>query len=110
MSSEERKELSRIKQVRAYIQKKEEKDGAHGADCHDHADGHWILGDGSYPPIANPLSKYPNYCLSRKTWGINALGSVIVEVEAENGTTGFGVSIGGEPACFLIEKHLSRFV
>lgn len=42
--------------------------------------------------------------------GIDALGSVIVECELEDGTVGIGVSIGGEPACFLIEKHLSRFV
>jgi len=33
-----------------------------------------------------------------------------VEVEAEDGTTGVGVSIGGEPACYIIEHHLSRFV
>ena len=39
-----------------------------------------------------------------------ALGSVIVEVEADDGTVGVGVSIGGEPACFIVENHLSRFV
>ena len=27
-----------------------------------------------------------------------------------NGMTGVGISIGGEPACFIIENHLSRFV
>ena len=42
--------------------------------------------------------------------GIDALGSVVVECELEDGTIGVGVSIGGEPACYLIEKHLSRFV
>lgn len=36
--------------------------------------------------------------------------SVVVEVELEDGTVGIGVSIGGAPACYLIEKHLSRFV
>ena len=35
--------------------------------------------------------------LYRKSWGINALGSFIAEVETEDGTTGVGVSIGGEP-------------
>jgi L-rhamnonate dehydratase len=35
---------------------------------------------------------------------------VVVEVEADDGTTGVGVSIGGEPACYIVEKHLSRFV
>lgn len=39
-----------------------------------------------------------------------ALGSVIVEVEADDGTVGVGVSIGGDPACFIVENHLSRFV
>lgn len=44
------------------------------------------------------------------SWGINALGSVIVELELEDGTVGIGTSIGGDPACYLIEKHLNRFV
>ena len=39
-----------------------------------------------------------------------ALGSVVVEVETDDGTTGVGVSIGGEPACYIVEHHLSRFV
>lgn len=39
-----------------------------------------------------------------------AMGGVICVVEAEDGTTGVGVSIGGEPACNIIEMHLSRFV
>ena len=43
-------------------------------------------------------------------WGINALGSVIVELELEDGTIGVGTSIGGDPACYIIEKHLNRFV
>ena len=39
-----------------------------------------------------------------------ALGSVIAEVESDDGKIGIGVSIGGEPAAFIIENHLSRFV
>ena len=35
---------------------------------------------------------------------------MVVEVEADDGTVGVGVSIGGEPACFIVENHLSRFV
>jgi L-rhamnonate dehydratase len=38
------------------------------------------------------------------------LGTVIVEAELEDGTVGVGTSIGGEPACYLIENHFSRFV
>ena len=59
-----------------------------GADCHDVDDQHWING---YPtPVANPMSMYSQYKAQRKSWGINALGSIIVEVEAEDGTIGVG--------------------
>lgn len=95
-----------IKAVRAYTV--DAAKGDQGADCHDVDDEHWING---FPnPIANPMSGYPQYAATRKSWGINALGTVVAEVEAYDGTTGYGVSIGGEPACFLIEKHLSMFV
>jgi len=56
------------------------------------------------------MSGYPKYKKNRTTWGINALGTVVVEVELEDGTIGIGPSIGGEPAAYIIEKHLSRFV
>lgn len=46
----------------------------------------------------------------RKLWGINALGTTVVEVEATDGSTGVGVTIGGEPACYVVENHLSRFI
>jgi len=48
--------------------------------------------------------------VSRKSWGIDALGTVVVEVETMSGKKGVGISIGGEPACFIVEKHLARFV
>ena len=38
------------------------------------------------------------------------MGSFVVEIESEDGTTGVGISIGGEPGCFIVERHLSRFV
>ncbi len=87
--------------VRAYIV-----DASGGADYHDQSQGHWIIDT----PIANPMSVYEEYKSSRVSWGINALGSVIVEVELDNGTTGVGISTGGEPACFIIERHLKRFL
>ena len=100
------RQFPRIKTVRAYVSKAQE--GDQGADCHDVNDEHWING---YPtPVANPMSMYELYQPLRKSWGINALGSLVVEVEAEDGTTGVGVSIGGEPGCFIVEKHLSRFI
>lgn len=56
------------------------------------------------------MSVYEEYKASRTSWGINALGSVIVEVELYNGMIGVGLSTGGEPACFIIERHLKRFL
>ena len=82
----------RVKAVRAFVPSSQ---GDHGADCHDVADHHWI--NGHPTPIACPMSSFKKYTNSRTSWGINALGSVIVEIEAEDGTCGYGVSIGGEP-------------
>jgi len=56
------------------------------------------------------MSNYEKYRQSRTSWGIDVLGTVIVEAELEDGTIGVGSSIGGEPASFMIEKHFSRFV
>lgn len=47
------------------------------------------------PNAALPAPAFPG--------GIDALGTVVAEVELADGTTGVGVSIGGEPACFIIE-------
>jgi len=101
------KKWPRIKAVRAYVITADES-GDQGADCHDVASDHWI--NGAMGPIANPMSGYPDYAKERTSWGINALGSVVAEVEADNGMIGIGISIGGEPAAFIIENHLSRFV
>ena len=109
-----------------------------GADCHDVQDEHWI--NGVPNPIANPMSSYKQYAGPRKSWGINALGNVfkdgslcvwhendrkthtihenvtlhtgslVVEIEADDGTTGVGITIGGEPGAFIVEYHLSRFI
>ena len=47
---------------------------------------------------------------SLSSWGIDSLGTLVVEVELLSGVIGVGVSVGGAPACFLVEEHLSRFV
>jgi len=67
---------------------------------------HWI----SDTPIANPCSLFEEYKASRTSWGVDSLGSVVVEVELLGGVVGVGVSVGGAPACYLVEEHLSRFV
>lgn len=110
----------RIKEVRAYVtQEADKKSHVQGADCHDVDTLHWINGNlplkngPSGPemlPIANPMSGHPPYKKYRKSWGINAIGSMVVEVEAEDGTCGVGVTIGGPPGCFIVENHLSRFI
>jgi len=91
-----------VKEVRALVLQRDEA----GADYHRQQSGHWIIDT----PISNPMSIYPEYRKSRTSWGIDALGTVVVEVELNDGTVGIGTSIGGPPACFIIEQHLSRFV
>jgi len=99
-----------VRQIRAYTfsSSSSEEESGGGADCHRQSSGHWIVDT----PISNPMSVYEEYRSSRTSWGIGALGSVIVEVELddEERTVGVGISIGGEAACFMVENHLSRFV
>ncbi len=76
-----------------------------GADYHDQAAGHWIDDH-----IATPMSKYPGYAESRRSFGIDVLGSLVVEVEADDGTVGFAVTTAGEPGAWIAERHLARFV
>jgi L-rhamnonate dehydratase len=91
--------VPRIRAVRAYVV------GQAGADYHAQSSDHWIDGQ-----IATPMSRYPEYRAHRSSFGLDVLGSLVVEVESEDGTVGCGVSTGGVPACFLVEKHLARFV
>ncbi len=90
----------KITQVRAYVVR----DGAGGADYHDQPGAHWIDDH-----IATPMARYPEYRQSRKSFGINVLGTLVVEIEA-GGIVGFAVTTGGEPAAFIVEHHLSRFL
>ena len=89
----------RVAQVRAHVVR------GGGADYHDQSAGHWIDDH-----IATPMAAYPEYRQSRQSFGLNVLGTVVVEVEADDGTTGFAVTTGGEPAAWIVEKHLARFV
>ena len=56
------------------------------------------------------MSRYPEYRQSRRSFGINVLGTLVVEIEASDGTVGFAVTTGGEPAAYIVEKHLARFL
>lgn len=76
-----------------------------GADYHDQGADHWIDDH-----ISTPMARYPQYRQSRQSFGINVLGSLIVEIEASDGTVGFAVTTGGEIGAFIVEKHLARFL
>jgi len=91
--------LPNIRHVRAYTAT------GGGADYHDQAGGHWIDNH-----IATPMSRYPEYRQSRQSFGINVLGTLVVEIEADDGTVGFAVTTGGEPACYIVERHFARFL
>ena len=80
--------LPRVVDVRAFVVGE-----GGGADYHDQPAGHWID-----TQIATPMSRYPEYRATRSSFGLDVLGTVVVEVEAENGQVGLGVSTGGPPA------------
>jgi L-rhamnonate dehydratase len=88
-----------IKRVSAYTLR------GGGADYHDQGGNHWIDDH-----IATPMSKYPEYRQSRQSFGLNVLGTLVVEIEASDGTVGFSVTTGGELGCWIVEKHLARFI
>ena len=90
---------TRIRCVRAFYTQ------GGGADYHDQASNHWIDDH-----ISTPMAKYPEYRASRQSFGLNVLGTLVVEIEADNGVVGFAVSTGGEPAAWIVERHLSRFL
>lgn len=88
-----------ISAVRAYTVQ------GQGADYHDQPGGHWIDDH-----IATPMSVYPEYRQSRQSFGINVLGTLVVEVQASNGEVGFAVTTAGEIGAFIVERHLARFL
>jgi L-rhamnonate dehydratase len=60
-------------------------------------------------PIASPLSHYPGREV-RITGVPDWVGYTIVEVEADNGAVGTGITVGGAAAAWIIEGHLAQFV
>jgi L-rhamnonate dehydratase len=91
--------MPRVRELRAYVVR------GGGADYHDQQGTHWIDDH-----IATPMARYPEYRASRQTFGLNVLGTLVVEVEADDGTVGFATTTGGEPGAYIAEKHLARFV
>ena len=76
-----------------------------GADYHDQPGEHWIDDH-----IATPMAVYPEYRQSRRSFGIDVLGTLVVEIEASDGTVGFAVTTGGEIGAWIVERHLARFL
>lgn len=77
-----------------------------GRDYHDREREHWLIDS----VIATATSGYADYRASRKSWGIAALGSILVEIETASGAIGIATGFGGEPACYLIEQDFRRFI
>ena len=91
--------MPRIRHVRAFTLT------GGGADYHDQEAVHWIDDH-----VATPIARYPEYRASRKSWGINVLGTLVIEIEADDGTIGFALTTGGEIGAWIAEKHLARFL
>jgi L-rhamnonate dehydratase len=88
-----------IRRLRAYTVR------GGGADYHDQSGEHWIDDH-----IASPMSQYPEYRQSRRSFGLDVLGTLVVEVEASDGSVGFALTTGGEIGAYIVEKHFARFV
>jgi L-rhamnonate dehydratase len=67
---------------------------------------HWLVDS----LISNPMSGYAKYREKRSSWGIGVLGSLVVEIETEDGTVGVATGSGGAPAGWLIKNHYARFL
>ncbi len=67
---------------------------------------HWLVDT----LISNPMSGYAKYREKRSSWGIGVLGSLVVEIETEDGVIGCATGSGGEPAAWLIRNHFARFL
>jgi L-rhamnonate dehydratase len=100
------KQFPTIKEVNTYLI---EGTGL-GGDYHNQKSEHWITGSPPYPPISNPMSRYEKYKHSRLSFGINVLGSFVVEIIATNGVKGVATGFGGPPACWLVMHHFQRFL
>ena len=67
---------------------------------------HWLTDS----LISNPMSGYEKYRERRSSWGIGAIGALVVEIETEDGTVGVATGSGGAPAAWMIRHHFARFV
>ncbi len=83
--------MDRIVDVRAYVPVAGREGGdyhARGANKASGGEGHWLVDS----LIATPMSGYPAYKAQRTSWGIDALGGLVVEVETAGGLVGLGMT------------------
>lgn len=93
----------RIKDLRVYNIKPSETAGTY---FRPGASKHWLVDS----LISNPMSGYAQYREKRSSWGIGVLGSIVVEIETEDGVVGVATGSGGVPAAWMIHHHFRRFV
>ena len=93
----------RIRDIRVWMVSRESKGGDY---FNQGTREHWLVDS----LIANPMSGYEQYKRKRSSWGIGVLGSILVEIESEDGTVGIATGTGGVPAAWLIKHHFSRFL
>ncbi len=77
-----------------------------GGDYFQQGRGHWLIDT----LIANPMSGYERWKVSRQSWGIGVMGSIVVEIETESGATGVATGFGGPPGAWLVANHFTRFL
>ena len=93
----------RIKDLRVYNIKPSETAGTY---FRPGASKHWLVDS----LISNPMSGYAQYREKRSSWGIGVLGSIVVEIETEDGVVGVATGSGGVPAAWMIHHHFRRFI
>jgi len=93
----------RIRDIRVWMVSRQSKGGDY---FNQGTQEHWLVDS----LIANPMSGYKQYKDKRSSWGIGVLGSIVVEIESEDGTIGVASGTGGVPAAWLIKHHFSRFL
>ena len=93
----------RIKDVRVHTMKPEVGGGTY---FRPGESAHWLVDS----LISNPMSGHPQYRDKRSSWGIGVLGTLVVEIESEDGTIGVASGSGGMPAAWLVRHHFSRFL
>lgn len=72
---------------------------------------YWGGGWATHALIANPMSAYPMYARNRSLWMGPGQDPYAIEILTDDGVTGCAVNYGGgQASCFVIAKHLSRFL